>query len=215
MNSVNVRNISEVGVEGSKGICACEKDLGAFVSELAVRGVFGEDDDRDGECETDSAQSSGCSSLVTSGSDGMDAVPASAHEEKMEEDKEPSKNTPKKRCVRWDDTVSVRTCESVDTVAKLKNAAAVRPTIESVTFDEEEAAIRSKLVGLIPAGKRRHHDYGRMYGCGPCLTRTESYLDEDSDDSAEDDEYDDEVIEPVRVIHASAPSEMWFSAGLM
>ena len=194
------------------------QNLGEFIKDLVSSGSFVEEEEEKEECcyETDSAPSSGCTSLVTSFSDGTDPLPSEAKMEVVEA------ASPKKKSVKWAETVTVREecfddsgnkCRSKDVVQAMKKAAVVKPTIERVTFDPEEEAIRSKLVGLIPAEKKRHHDYGRMYGCGPCLTRTDSSTDLDEDYESEEDD-DDEVREPVRVIHASAPSAMWFSASL-
>jgi len=208
-----------VGFEnlGSVKGAAPVRNFGDIITELVSCGRFDQEkEERD--CETDSAQTTVCNSLTQSFSDGEDPVQSDA---KMEDVVAEVVTSPKKKSVRWADTVTVREeCyddsskkyDSVDSVKKMKKAAAVKPSVEPVIFDAKEQAIRSKLVGLIPAGKKRHHDYGRMYGCGPCLTRTDSCtnLDEESSDS----EDDDEIREPVRVIHASAPSAMWFSAAL-
>jgi len=103
--------------------------------------------------------------------------------------------------------------ENVDAVVDLKEGDFTEPTIEPVVFDEKEEAIRAKLVGCIRAEKRKHHDFGRMYGCGRPIGRSSILddLDNDPDVHFEYEKGEKGEMKKIRVIEGHTPSSFWFT----
>lgn len=94
--------------------------------------------------------------------------------------------------------------EIEDTHQPLKRGDYSTPCVAPVSLSEEERRVRSRLVGALPAEKRIRHDFARMYGCGRTI-RTCAPIDLDDIDI-------DKILktQPVREIHAHAPSAFWF-----
>ena len=96
--------------------------------------------------------------------------------------------------------------EVVDKKVKLHAPDMSKPVYIPVEYDKEEKEVREKLVGCIPAFKKRRPDFARMYGCGKSVVPLDKMP---SIEELEEDKWFDEP--PKRVIVAHPVDQNWFT----